>query len=139
MTEISNKNPLFGYSLNAITEEVAYNYKKIEGALNNYLKIESSLNGVAMPFLSNSRFWNVRPSSRDSIIILGLADPSIPTENVSSDNLDAYKPFSHGINYYLVWSSIESEIKRLAVLQLYRMAKPDKSSKKDAQKARTSF
>ncbi|MCC4262505.1 hypothetical protein LO767_12475 [Halopseudomonas aestusnigri] len=138
MTEINNRNPLSGYSVNATTEEVAYGYKKIEGALNNYLKVGSPLNGVAMSFLPNSRFWNVRPSPRDSIIILGSTDPSIPIEKVSSDNLHAYKSFSHGGNYYLGWSSIESEIKRLAVLQLYRMAKPNKSSKKDAQKVRAS-
>jgi len=138
VTEINNRNPLSGYSVNATTEEVAYGYKKIEGALNNYLKVGSPLNGVAMSFLPNSRFWNVRPSPRDSIIILGSTDPSIPIEKVSSDNLHAYKSFSHGGNYYLGWSSIESEIKRLAVLQLYRMAKPNKSSKKDAQKVRAS-
>ncbi len=138
VTEINNRNPLSGYSPDATTDDVAYGLNKIEGALNNYLKIGAPINGVAMSFLPNSRFWNVRPGPRDSVIILASKNPAMSVEKVSSDSLLAYKSYSNGGNYYLGWSGIESEIKRLAVLQLYRKAKPNKSSKKDAQKARTS-
>ena len=138
VTEINNRNPLSGYSPDATTDDVAYGLNKIEGALNNYLKIGAPINGVAMSFLPNSRFWNVRPSPRDSVIILASNNPAMPVEKVPSDSLLAYKSYSIGGNYYLGWSGIESEIKRLAVLQLYRKAKPNKSSKTDAQKTRAS-
>lgn len=138
VTEINNKNPLSGYSSDATTDDVAYGLNKIEGARNNYLKIGASINGVAMSFLTNSRFWNVRPGPRDSVIMLSSMNPALSVEKVSSDSLLAYKSYSNGGNYYLGWSGIESEIKSLAILQLYRKAKPNQSSKRDAQKTRAS-
>ncbi len=127
VTEINNTNPLCGYSIFATTDEVPFGSKKIEGALDNYLMIDAPINGVAMSFLSGSRFWNLRPSSRNSVITLSSSNPYIPIEKVKSDTLLAYKSFSNGGNYYLGWSTIESTIKRTAILQLYRKAKPNKS------------
>jgi len=129
VTEINSRSPLSGYSPDAKDDDVGYGFNKIEGALDNYLKIGAPINGVAMSFLPNSRFWNVRPGPRDSVVILSCKNPALSVEKVSSDSLLAYKSYSNGGNYYLGWSSIGSEIKRLAVLKLYRKAKPNKSSK----------
>lgn len=124
VTEINNHNPLSGYSPDATTNNVAYGLSKIEGARDNYLKIGAPINGVAKSFLPNSRFWNLRPAPKNSIIILSCKNPALSVEKVTSDRLLAYKSYSNGGNYYLGWSITESVIKRLAVLQLYRKAKP---------------
>lgn len=129
VTEINSKNPLSGYSSEATTDDVAYGLTKIEGALDNYLKIGAPINGLAMSFVSDSRFWNIRPNRSDSIIILSNMNSALSVEKTSSDSLQAYKSYSHGGNYYLGWSSIESNIKREAILRLYRTAKPKKQAK----------
>lgn len=132
VTEINSNNPLSGYSPDATVSEVAKGLIKIDGALNNYLKIGAPLEGVAMSFLPNSRFWNNRPSPKNSVIILAANDPSVKVEKVKSDKLLSYKSFSNGGGYYLGWSPIESYIKRTAVLALYRHAKPNKSKHSDS-------
>jgi hypothetical protein len=124
ITEINNENPLSGYSPNAITNEIPYGHDKIEESLDNYLKIGAPTNGVALSFLPSSRFWNVRPSPKDSVIILSNNKPDLSIEKVSSDCLLEYKSSSSGGNFYLGWFKAESEVKRLAVLQIYRKAKP---------------
>lgn len=125
VTEINNRNPLAGYSPDATIDEISHSYSKIEGALDNYLRIGAPLNGVAMSFLPSSTFWSVRPGPRDSVIIMFSENLELPVERANSDKLKAFKSFSCGGNYYLGWSTIESEIKRLAVLQLHRKAKPN--------------
>ena len=132
ITEINNNNPLSGYSPTATSNEVAVGSKKIEGALNNYLKIGAQLNGIAMSFLPNSRFWNHRPSPRNSVVVLATKNEAVSVEKVKSDKLLSFKSFSNGGNYYLGWSSVEPHIKRTAVLNLYRQAKPNKSKHSDS-------
>jgi hypothetical protein len=126
ITEINNNNPLSGYSAGAITKEVVAGFKKIDGALDNYLTIGAPLNGAALSFLPSSRFWNQRPSPKNSIIILSVNDGAVLIEKVNSDKLLSYKSFSSGGNYYLGWSSIDSLIKRSSVLALHRQAKPNR-------------
>lgn len=116
ITEINNNNPLSGYSPTATSSEVTVGSEKIDGALNNYLKIGAPLEGVAMSFLSNSRFWNNKPSPRNSVIVLATKNEAVSIEKVKSDNLLSFKSFSNSGNYYLGWSSIEPHIKRTAVL-----------------------
>ncbi|UTV88051.1 hypothetical protein KDX00_06105 [Cobetia amphilecti] len=138
VTEINNGNPLSGYSPDSTTDEVGYGYQKIEGALDNYLKIGAPINGLAMSFLPHSRFWNIEPSPRNSTIILSENDPALSIERVNLDDLKAYKSHSMGGNYYLGWKSVEANVKRTAVLDLYRKAKPRKSKNKGAHKNRIS-
>lgn len=132
ITEINNNNPLSGYSPTATSYQVPVGSEKIDGALNNYMKIGAPLNGVALSFLPNSRFWNNRPSPRNSVIVLATKNEAVSIEKVKSDNLLSFKSFSNGGNYYLGWSSIEPHIKRTAVLALYRQAKPNKSKHSDS-------
>ncbi len=123
VTEINSRNPLSEYSADAVTDEVTPSSKKIEGVLDNYIRIGAPLQGVAMSFLPNSRFWRQRPSPKNSVIILSANYESVPIENIKSSGLLSIKSFSNGGNYYLGWSSIESRVKSTAVLGLSRKEK----------------
>lgn len=130
ITEINNDNPLCQYSPNATTSHVAYGLQKIENALDNYMKIGTPLNGLVLSFRPDSRFWNARPSTEDSVIILSSENSVLPVEKSNTDHLLAYKSYSHGGNYYLGWSKSDSVIKRCAILKLYKIFKPNKPKKK---------
>lgn len=132
ITEINNNNPLCGYSPDATTKDVATGSKKMEGALDNYLKIGTPLNGIAMSFLPDSRFWTRKPSPKNSVVVLAAKNEAISIEKARSDSLLSWQSFSNGGYYYLGWRSIESHIKRTAVLALYRQAKPNKSKHSDS-------
>lgn len=123
ITEINNNNPLGGYSPDATIQDVAAGTKKMKSALDNYLKIGAPLVGVGMSFLPDSRFWIRKPSPRNSVVVLASKNEAISIEKAKSDSLLSWQSFSNGGYYCLGWRSIESHIKRTAVLALYRQAK----------------
>ena len=122
ITEISASNPLSGYSCNATTKDVPYGGEKIEGALDNYLHIGAPIEGIALSFLPDSRFWNVRPAN--PVIFLTHQTPSTEIEKIRLDTLSTLKSASFGGGYYLTWTKrSKAEIKNSAVLELFRKAK----------------
>ncbi len=130
VTEINNKNPLSGYSPDATTGDVGRGREKIKGALDNYLCVGAPLYGVAMSFSPTSRFWNVTPALRDSIIILSNKDQDISIEAADFSSLKSYQSFSHGSGYRLGWLSQEPSTKGTAISQLYKDAIPAKTISK---------
>jgi hypothetical protein len=133
ITEINNHNPLSGYSPDATIIEVAPGLKKVDGALDNYLKIGVPLDRVAMSFHPNSRFWNHRPSPKNSVTVLATNNEALSIENVKSDDFLSITSFSYGGNYHLGWNSTKSHTKTTAVLSLYRQGKSNKSKHADLQ------
>jgi hypothetical protein len=118
ITEINSTNPLAGYSENAISNHLPVGHKKIDGARDNYLTIGSPINGLAMSFLPNSRFWVKRPSPRNSVIILSGKEIVTTIENIDPTKQQAYQSFSNGGNYLLGWRSIEVNVQGEAILNL---------------------
>lgn len=115
VTEINNKDPLSGYSSNAMTAEVAPDATKIVGALDNYIGTGAPLIGVALSFFPTSRFWKARPNTKNAIMLLTHSDKNISVEKKGLKNLRRYTSSSHGSNYYLFWHATESEIKPTAI------------------------
>ncbi|MBW4934875.1 hypothetical protein [Marinobacter sp. F4206] len=126
MTEINSRNPLAGYSPDATLKEAPSGATKINGAIDNYMAIGAPLNGVALSFMSDSRFWNVRPSPKNSVILLSCFDSGLQVEALPSGGLKAFKSISNGGNYYLGWAKKESDVKSVGVLNLAKKVKPHK-------------
>lgn len=111
VTEINNKIPLSGFSLDAMASD---------DIKDSHLKFGSPIDGVVKSFHPNSIFWETQPNPKDSIIILSCKDPSLSVEKVNSDKLLAYESFSNGGKYYLGWNDINSNLDRAGILRIYQ-------------------
>lgn len=123
VTEINSNNPLLGYSCNSTSDALGGNSKKINGALDNYMSIGAPLNGVGLSFLSTSRFWEKRPSPKNSIMLLSHSDSRISLEKLCGDGLLAYEAFSNGGQYLLGWREIKSEIASSKIIEIIKSKK----------------
>ncbi len=121
VTEINSKNPLSGYSPDAISDNISYHFIKMENTLNNYLKIGAPLHGAAFSFMTNSIFWQIKPSPKDSIIMLTSTNSNAVSVNDEAPLDLAYKSHSNGGKYKLGWSKIDSDVKNNAILKLISM------------------
>ena len=125
VTEINSRNPLAGYSPDATSKEAPSGATKIDGAIDNYMAIGAPLNGVALSFMPDSRFWNVRPSPKNSVILLSCFDSGLQVEALPSGGLKAFKSISNGGNYYLGWAKKEPDVKSVGVLNLSKKVQPN--------------
>ncbi len=117
VTEINNNIPLSGYSADALTS-TADNAQNIKNQLENYIQIGAPLLGVGLSFLNTSRFWHKKPRSKDSIMLLSIADNETPIEKAEQKEFTALLSSSSGSKYYLSWSPMKSHISGSAIYKI---------------------
>ena len=108
VTQINSKNPLAGYSRNAV-RLTHHSHELMEGHLNDYLITGAPIYGAILSFERDSRFWKHPPPLSNSLIITETPEIDPDTIKIKAESLN-YKSFSQGGQYTMGWRTYESDV-----------------------------
>ncbi len=121
VTQINELCPLRQYSAYALKENLDKETKKIESFKDNYLTFNSPMNGVVLSFKFNSRFWKTSPPESNSIMVLYTTNKFEPIQ-LKTTKLKAWKSFSVGSDYKLLWTPVDNKVSQSSVLRLFKQS-----------------
>lgn len=116
-TQINTSEPLREYSTYALLESPSRS-EKIEGYRDNYFTLGAPMNGVALSFDFDSRFWKTQQPKNDSIVLL-YSKYKCTASDFKKIKLKRWKSESVGKYYLLSWSKTENNIRKTSVLRIY--------------------
>lgn len=120
ITEINSENPLSNHSYNLKNNYVQFILDNLDSELlikNENKEIQSTID----LFKTNSKHW--QNTKRHQSIIILKQKAHIPIETLKTDNLSIRVSKSFGAGYYLIWRSIDSNIKAEAVNKIRSVIK----------------
>lgn len=118
VTEINSRDPLSGYSADAIDKMPLDGATLISGAQDNYLSPSAPAHGLALSFDPKSRFWTKRPSLKNSVIILASECCEETEFRRSHESYHFLQSFSQGTQYLLGWRHRPSRVSDDAIMSL---------------------
>jgi hypothetical protein len=108
ITQVNAATPLGHYSAKALPPRAGIQQTVMEGSPDSYLTIGAVLDGVALSFNHDSRFWRISPPRENSIILLRSPNPQVVFQDLTPEKLALRRSYSNGPRYRLGWSLLPS-------------------------------